>query len=60
MPDLSLGRACGFDTLIARLAAITKAGGSDLLHDAIKASKAPAELITAAIEAPYTAPITAR
>jgi len=51
LPDLAFRRAVGFDTLVARLAEITKAGGSTKLVDALKSKAKPLDLIQAALEA---------
>ena len=49
--DLRLARSVGFDTLIARLAQLTKAAGASQLADALSAGTPAAQLVDAAIEA---------
>ena len=51
LPELTLGRGAGADTLFARLAAITKAGGSDILATCLAGPHTPAEAVKAAVEA---------
>lgn len=48
LPDLTLSRSVGFDTLLARLAEITRLGGSSVLVDAIAAGVPPVALVEAA------------
>jgi len=51
LPDLTLGRGIGFDTLVARLALVCKEAGDSALFDAAaKKSSTPVEIIDAAIQ----------
>lgn len=59
LPDLVLGWGVGYDTLIARLAEITKAAGQPGLFDALAGRAAPGAAITAAIAALQAADDTA-
>lgn len=51
LPELVLGRGTGADALLGRLAAITSAGGSEILSDTLKRVHTPAEAARAAVEA---------
>src|SRR5690606_24070800 len=49
LPDLTLGRGTGFDTLTARLAASCAAGGSLKRPDALKGEHTPQQLVDVAV-----------
>lgn len=51
LPDLALGRGVGADALLARIAVVAKAGGSDLLWETLKRPHTPVEAVSAAIAA---------
>ncbi|MEZ4321511.1 MAG: tetratricopeptide repeat protein [Myxococcota bacterium] len=51
LPDLTLGRGIGFDTLVARLAEVCKEGGNTVLFDtAARKEATPIEIVAAAVE----------
>jgi tetratricopeptide (TPR) repeat protein len=51
LPELTLGRGIGFDTLVARLALVCKEAGNTALADAAASAKStPADIVKAAIE----------
>jgi tetratricopeptide (TPR) repeat protein len=58
LPDLVFARGVGADALFGRLAEITKASGSNVLVDALKAGSKPMVLVEAAIEALKASPGT--
>lgn len=50
LPDFRIGRGSGFDTLIARIAEIGKAGGHGALADLLTKEHTPLQAIEAAVE----------
>lgn len=58
LPDLVLGWGTGADTLLARIAEIAKAGGSDALSTLLAGPHTPAAAVEKAIEALQNAPGT--
>ncbi|MCB9682757.1 MAG: tetratricopeptide repeat protein [Alphaproteobacteria bacterium] len=51
LPDLTLGRGVGADAFLARLAEITRLGGSDALATVLKGEHTPIQAVQAAIQA---------
>ncbi len=55
LPDLSLGRTAGHDTLVARIAIAAKGAGDERLHEALTGSERPAPAALAALVAEVAA-----
>jgi tetratricopeptide (TPR) repeat protein len=51
LPELTLGRGVGFDTLIGRLAAVLDAAGASSLREHLEGTHTPVSAVHAAIEA---------